>query len=235
VAEANTPRPADAAGEASLYDEFTIGEHMEIPLQAPVECTDGICGRSEYILIDPLNDQVTHVVVKEAAFPNTEYLVPVETVSATVAGTIQLRCSKAKLEKLRHFVKTTFVEAKVPLMSPGYGGGMGTYYYLPYVTADMTVQLPKEHLQIPAGELGVTRGTRVEAKDGYVGHVDEFVVDPKNSHITHLVMREGHLWGQKDVIIPVSAMGKPRQDTVFLKLTKHQIEALPTFPVHRRW
>ena len=208
---------------------------MEIPLNAQVECTNGICGHSEYVLIDPVADKVTHVVVKEDSSPNTEYIVPVELVSATIAGTIQLHCSKAKLKKMKRFVKTTFVEAQVPLMSPVYGGGMGTYYYLPYVTADMTVQVPKEHLQIPPGELGLNRGTRVEATDGYVGHIDEFVVNPKNKHITHLVMREGHLWGQKDVIIPLSAMGETRADTVFLKLNKHQIESLPTFPVQRRW
>jgi hypothetical protein len=81
----------------------------------------------------------------------------------------------------------------------------------------------------------VRRGTRVEATDGYVGQVDEFVVDPGNGHITHLVMREGHLWGKKDVVIPVSAMGDTHTDTVFLKLTKLQIESLPNFPLHRRW
>jgi len=43
----------------------------------------------------------------------------------------------------------------------------------------------------------VRRGTRVEATDGHVGHVDEFVVNPENGHITHSVMREGHLWGKK--------------------------------------
>jgi len=105
----------------------------------------------------------------------------------------------------------------------------------PYVEPEMTVQVPVEHKQIPPGELAVQRGTRVEATDGYVGHVDEFVVNPKNHHITHLVMREGHLWGQKDVIIPLSAMVETREDTVFLKLDKHQIESLPTFPVQRRW
>ena len=208
---------------------------MEIPLHAQVECTDGVCGRSEYVLIDPLSGQVKNLVVRETAFPNIEYVVPVDVVSETIANTIQLRCSKAKLQKMDRFVKTTFVEAKVPLMNPGYGGGMGTYYYLPYVTAEMTVQVPKEHLQIPPGELGLNRGTRVEATDGYVGHIDEFVVNPKNKHITHLVMREGHLWGQKDVIIPVSAMGETNADSVSLKLNKHQIESLPTFPVHRRW
>jgi hypothetical protein len=48
-------------------------------------------------------------------------------------------------------------------------------------------------------------------------------------------MREGHLWGEKDVIIPISAMGNTRDDTVLLKLDKNQIESLPTFPLHRRW
>jgi hypothetical protein len=65
--------------------------------------------------------------------------------------------------------------------------------------------------------------------------VDEFVVDPGNGHITHLVLREGHLWGQKDVIVPVSAMGDKREDTLFLKLTKLQIESLPNFALQRRW
>ena len=107
--------------------------------------------------------------------------------------------------------------------------------YLPYVTPERTVNVPVEELQIPPGELAVRRGTRVEATDGFVGKVDEFLVNPETGHITHLVMREGHLWGQKDVTIPLSAMAESREGTVFLKLTKQQIESLPTVPVHRRW
>jgi hypothetical protein len=48
-------------------------------------------------------------------------------------------------------------------------------------------------------------------------------------------MREGHLWGKKDVIIPLSAMGDTHDDTVFLKLDKQQIESLPTYPLQRHW
>jgi uncharacterized protein YifN (PemK superfamily) len=61
------------------------------------------------------------------------------------------------------------------------------------------------------------------------------VINPENGRITHLVMREGHLWGKKEVIIPVSALGDFRDDTVYLKIDKSQIESLPTFPVHRNW
>jgi hypothetical protein len=210
---------------------------MEIPLNAQVECTDGVCGRSAYVLINPVVEKVTHLVVREDS-SNKEYIVPVNVVSETIIDTIQLRCSKSELEKMDPFIKTTFIEERVPERYYSYDGrmyGTGSYYYMPYVTPDLTMQVPVEQEQIPPGELAVRRGTRIEATDGYVGHVDEFVVNPENGHITHLVMREGHLWGQKDVIIPLSAMGNTREDTVFLKLDKHQIESLPTFPVRRRW
>lgn len=211
---------------------------MEIPLNAQVECTDGVYGRSEYVLIDPVTDQVTHLVVKETAAPNTEYLVSVDFVTETIADTIRLICSKAELEHMTPFIKTEFVEEKV-LDYAGYrGGGLsgtGSFYYMPYVTSEIRVPVLAAHQQIPPGELAVHRGTRVEATDGYVGHVDEFVVNPENGHITYLVMREGHLWGKKDVIVPLSALGENREDTVFLNLDKRQVELLPTFPVHRRW
>ena len=112
---------------------------------------------------------------------------------------------------------------------------MGSYHNLPYNTTERPIYESVSFQQIPPGELAVRRGTRVEATDGYVGHVDEFVVNPENDHITHLVMREGHLWGRKDVIIPLSAMGDTHDDTVFLKLNKHQVASLSSFPVHRNW
>ena len=100
---------------------------MEIPLNAQVECTDGVCGRSAYVLIDPVSDQVTFLVVREDS-SNKEYIVPVEVVSETIAGTIQLHCSKAKLKKMHPFIKTTFIEEKMPALNYGYPGGMGSYY-----------------------------------------------------------------------------------------------------------
>ncbi len=210
---------------------------MEIPLNAQVECTDGMCGHSVCVLINPVIDQVTHLVVKEDATPNTEYIVPVDFVTETITDTIRLRCSKAELEKMDPFIKTKFIEEIVPVRNLDYGGmyALGSLYYWPYVTPERTVYEAEESQQVPPGELAVRRGTRVEATDGFVGKVDEFVINPENGHITHLVMREGHLWGKKEVTIPVSAMGELREDTVFLKLDKAQIESLPTFPVQRRW
>jgi sporulation protein YlmC with PRC-barrel domain len=215
---------------------------MEISLNAQVEYTDGLVwhpvGRSISVLINPIIDQVTHVVVKETESPQTEYLVPVELVAETTAETIRLNCNKTELEQLAPFIKTTFIEKTIPAGILGSGGGMsgmGTYYYLPYVTPEITVQVPVEHPQIPPGELAVGRGARVEATDGPVGKVDEFVVNPENGQITHLVMREGHLWGKREVIIHISAIAEIREGTVFLNLDQHQVEILPTLSVHRSW
>jgi sporulation protein YlmC with PRC-barrel domain len=210
---------------------------MEIPLNAQVECTDGVCGLSEYVLINPVIDEVSHLVVKAVSSLHTEYIVPIELLGETISGTIHLCCSIAELEKMDPFIKTRFIDERIHMNFANARGmyAKGSYYYLPYVTPEKTLQVPVGHKQIPPGELTVRRGTHIEATDGYVGQVDEFVVNPENDHITHVVMREGHLMGQKDVIIPISEMGDTRDDTVFLKLDKHQVESLPTFPIHRRW
>ena len=107
------------------------------------------------------------------------------------------------------------------------------YWLWPYALPESDV-IPLEYERTPPGELAIRRGAHVQATDGRVGQVDEFLIDPVNEHITHLVLREGHLWGQKDVTIPISEIDRFEEDTVYLKLDKDQIEALPTVSVRRR-
>ena len=103
----------------------------------------------------------------------------------------------------------------------------------PYAVAKETPHVSKEE-RIPPGELAIHRRARVEASDGPVGRVDEFLVDPSDGKITHLILREGHLWDQKDVTIPVSQIDHFGADTAYLKLNKDSIGKLPAIPV-RRW
>jgi hypothetical protein len=208
---------------------------MEIPIQAHVECTDGICGTSECVLINPVMEKVTHVLVKASASPHTEYMVPVALISETVTGTIHLLCSQAEFEKMEPFIQTRFIRERVPEYIGNAQNGLPGGYYWPYVSPDVTVYETVKDEQIPANEMAVYRGTRIEATDGYVGRVDEFMVNAETGQITHLVMREGHLWGKKDVVIPLEAMGETHEDTLLLKLDKHQIESLPTIPLHRHF
>lgn len=210
---------------------------MEFPMHAQVDCSDGVYGESAYVLINPVTEQVTHLVVRANSAPKTEYIVPVNLFSPTIAGAIQLHCTKAELEEMEPFIKTSYIAEKVPdyAESKNRGNFVDWYYYYPYVSPEKTIYETVKEPQIPTGEIALSRGTNVEAADGPIGKVDELVFNAEKGQITHLVMREGHLWGQKDVIIPLSAVDTAHDNTVFLKLNKHQIEALPTFPLHRRW
>src|SRR5665647_3524960 len=102
---------------------------MDIPLNAQVEYTDGVAwhtaGRCVCVLINPITDQVTHLVVKEDSSPNMEYLVPVDLVAETTVDTIRLHCTKEELEKMDPFIKTTFVEEKLPINTLSYSSGFG--------------------------------------------------------------------------------------------------------------
>ena len=199
---------------------------MDIPVNADVECTDGPCGRSTYLILNPTTDQLTHLVVRQQQSPHAEQLVPIDQVEEATLHLIRLRCTRHELGQMEPFIDTEFVRVTVPeyVSDP--------YMAWPYVIPK-TVNRTVEHEHIPAGELAVRRGARVEATDGHVGRVDEFMVNPSDGHITHLVLREGHLWGQKDVTIPVSEIGYIEEKTVYLKLDKHGIEALPTIPIRR--
>lgn len=201
---------------------------MDIPMDAKVFCTDGFCGRSTRVVLKPETEEVTHLVVKEKESPHEEILMPVTAVTATTPDSINLSYTRDKLAKLQPFIETEYVKVDIPR----YVGGVYAIKAYPHLESEV---LTVKHKLTPAGELALSRGARVEATDGRVGRVDEFLIDPENDHITHIVLRKGHLWGQRDVSIPVSEIERVEENTIRLKIDKHKIETLPTIPVRRKW
>jgi sporulation protein YlmC with PRC-barrel domain len=96
---------------------------------------------------------------------------------------------------------------------------------------DNTAYDDVQERNVPAGELALHSGMSVEATDGKVGKLDALVLDPSSGEVTNLLMREGHLWGKKEVAIPVSAIDWIDADTVYLKADKAEVKALPPVPV----
>jgi sporulation protein YlmC with PRC-barrel domain len=200
---------------------------MDMPINVSVWCGEHDCGRSTYIVLNPKTREITHIVVREKDLSLGERLVPVDMVIESTPTFIRLRCSKEELARQQRFTETEFLGVDAP-----HSAG-GSILMWPYAYPVMPL-IPLEHEQIPAGELALRRGTAVEASDGRVGRIDEFLVDPTSDYITHLIMREGHLWGQKDVSIPVSQIDRIEEDVVYLKLNKQEIAALPTIPIRYR-
>ena len=51
----------------------------------------------------------------------------------------------------------------------------------------------------------------VHATDGEIGKVEGLVVEPAHGHVTHVLLQEGHLWGRKEVAIPIGAVEQHRR------------------------
>jgi hypothetical protein len=200
---------------------------MDIPLNAKVSCSDGPCGQSTYLVLIPTNEEITHVVVSDGSFPETEYLVPIDHILESTPESIRLNCSHEELAKMPIFNQMEFI----PSDSKDVHGGSTMFW--PFVTPEpYGITLENEHISV--NELAIRRGASVEATDGRVGRVDEFLINPIGNAITHLVLREGHLWGQKNITIPLSQIDHIEENTVWLKLDKQSIEALPAIPIHHQ-
>jgi hypothetical protein len=57
--------------------------------------------------------------------------------------------------------------------------------------------------------------------------VEGFLVDPGDHRVTHVLLQEGHLWGRKEVAIPMSAVTGV-ENGIRLSMTKKQIADLPS-------
>jgi uncharacterized membrane protein len=195
---------------------------IHIPLNADVDCTDGRVGKSSSVIVDPETLQVSHVVVKEKGRPHTERLVPVDHVQETTPDAIRLDCTTDELKAMQEFVVTTYREVEIPRYSGSYGASA---FYTPDIET-----LPVKQERVPYGEIAIHQGTPVKASDGEVGRVDELLEDPASGQITHFVMREGHVWGDKEVVMPVSAVKYASKEAVQLKLDKRTVSSMLAVP-----
>lgn len=81
----------------------------------------------------------------------------------------------------------------------------------------------------------ISLNAKVRATDGQIGLVAGLISDESGGNVTHLILQEGHLWGKKEVAIPLSAVDRVEADTVYLKLDKAAVAKLPTLPRKKKY
>jgi sporulation protein YlmC with PRC-barrel domain len=201
---------------------FTIG--------ADASCTDGSCGKVTRVVVDPVARAITHLVVEPKLWRGRGRLVPLDFVDAETGG-IRLRCTLAEFEKLDPAEETQFLPGtpEYPgyypgqvLFMPYYGRGMGGASVPVAVTVDA----------VPLNEVEVRRGEHVHATDGPIGRVQGLVIDPGSHHVTHVLLQEGHVWGRKEVAIPIGAVTEVNDESIRLNITKQQVQDLPPVDIH---
>jgi uncharacterized protein YrrD len=202
----------------------------DIPIKADVRCDDGVAGTSEAVIVDSLNQEITHLVVRERRFPHTERLVPVDLIARTTEDEIRLRCSTADVKKLDTFIEGQFVEAPHGELSYPIAVGAAIPYLWPFAYPSEKELVTQE--RIPKDELAIRRNFEVDATDGRVGRVEAFLVDRDDDHITHVVVRSGLLM-RREFAVPVSDVARISEDRVTLRLDRQGVEHLPQVPYHQ--
>lgn len=219
---------------------MTVGEGTQFTIGSNVRCIDGDCGEVSRVVIDPVARTVTHLVVEPRHERGAGRLVAIDQVDTAPAG-LQLRYTMEAFENLTRAEETEFLSPT----HDDFGYGPGQVFTWPYYAggAGMAMGMgmardvaddyaPQTHDVVPSGEVAIRRGDQVHATDGAIGHVQGLVMDPGDHRVTHVLLQEGHLWGSKEVAIPIGAVATATEG-IRLTITKQEVENLPAVVVDR--
>jgi sporulation protein YlmC with PRC-barrel domain len=208
-----------------------VAETTPFTIGAQATCSDGVCGELRRVVIDPVARTVTHLVIQPTDHLELARLVPLDLVDDATADQIKLRCTLEEFGRLDLAEESQFIPGgtigdyspEEMLSLPYYGLGPG----LAGVGPEM-VPMNVTYDTIPLGEVEVRRGEHVHATDGSIGRVQGLVIEPQSHHVTHVLLEEGHLWGKKEVAIPIRAVARvDPDDGIHLNVTKQQVQDLP--------
>jgi len=230
------PQPLDAPDTRALH------------LGMAVEALDGPCGVLADLVVDPRSWLVTHLVVHPPHRHDQARLVPM-TVAESTGGRIVLAWSLKEVHAATAVEQTDFVELdEWPHPDDGWDVGITRLLSWPYYSSSSvygtgmglalqagTGPQPMATVwdRIPQGTVEIRRASEVVSSDEHVvGHVDGFVVDPTGT-VTHVVLEHGHLWGHREISVPLTAIAQVTTDRVELRVTRDAVGEYPSVPFHR--
>jgi hypothetical protein len=184
------------------------------------------------VVVDPVAQEVTHLVIEARHREGLGRLVPLGLIDVT-GNEVSLKCDLATFERLKMAEEIQFMPGSV---------GYATYepkdtLTLPYYGLGLTAATARDkaaqsvtHDKLPPGEVAVHRGDRVHATDGEIGLVQGLVIERETHHVTHVLLQEGHLWGRKEVALPIGAV-TGLGDGIQLNIGKSEVRDLPAIDV----
>lgn len=224
---------------------------LDLEIGMPVDSSEHHWGVLDDIVIDPVHMKVTHLVVQPRLRHHKARLIPLDAV-ASCDDRIQLSLSTEQIVAAPKVETTDFVRSQDDRYSElGYASSLVWPYYpgmimsgaLPYsyrygrgkaYGLGGPAVVTTTYDRVPTGTVEIRRHSEVVTSDYHVvGHVDGFVTDPDGA-ITHLVLGHGHLWGHREITIPLTDIADAHSDGVRLSVSKDAVAAYPTVPFERR-
>ena len=209
---------------------------MRLEIGGRIDCSDGTFGELADVVIDPTTKRVTHLVVQATGSPGSNGSSP-SSLPTPVTGRVEWSpCGRRPRRSagspgagggLRAAGR---LPARRSRLGRRHRGGVALPYYPAYDVEPGPLDDSIMYDRIPKGDVEMRRASDVySAERHHLGHVDGLIVD-RDEHITHVVLQRGHLWGRREVTIPIGAVARVETDDVTLSLTKDQVARFPRWP-----
>ena len=211
---------------------------MQLRLGTHVRCEGAVVGEVADVVIEPVSRRLTHIVVetsdREAARLVRGALI------AEANGEVTLSCTRAEFDRLESIVEFAFVRLdEMPKPTDDADVGVETAISMPSIgstefgdfAGEYGSSMGLAYHRIPKGEAEVRRASPVTSSDAHeIGYACGFVFD--ELRVTHVVLERGHLWGTRDITIPIDGVEKIETDGITLSLTKDEVAGLPAVRLH---
>jgi uncharacterized protein YrrD len=194
------------------------------------------------VVIDPGNDEVTHLIVKQGFLFTEDKVLPVAWVGETHEDRITLRPDIVDLDGLPKFEETHYV----PRHEDDLAGSDGTHAYpgvipvypyphyglgaWPIHAVEVNDGMQKRVQQnIPAETEALKAGATVVSADGeHVGEVEGVLMDEQANRVSHFVIEEGFFFKNRK-LVPVSWVKTVAQDEIYLGVGSRTLDNLPEY------
>lgn len=194
------------------------------------------------VVIDPSNDEVTHLIVKQGFLFTEDKVLPVSWIGETHDERITLRPDVIDLDGLPKFEETHYVprheEDRVgPDGTHVYPGVIPVYPYPHYGVGawpifDVGINAgTQKHVQqnIPAETEALKAGAPVFSAEGdQVGEVEGVLMDEQANRVSHFVIEEGFFFTNRK-LVPVSWVRTVAQDEIHLGVGSKTLDSLPEY------
>lgn len=205
---------------------------MKIRLNQPVSSTDGPFGELADVVVDPITNTVTHLVVEPHHRHYQARLVPLSLVEFGEEA-ITVNLDEQHLRSLQRVAESDFVPVSQAIdLGSEWDVGVEhimAWSYSPYQydlgAPSLSDYTTIDYDRIPKGECEIRRQSDVTSSDGHVlGIVDSLIVD--GDHIDGVLVQTGVIGFRHRVALPISIVEWVRNDEIRLTIDKDTFKRL---------
>ena len=214
---------------------------MELKEGTSVYTPDGQeVGKVSRFVIDPSNNQVTHVVVQKGWLLREDKVVPLEMIDSANNERVELNEKVEDYEDLPPFEETHFVnaageeaysersaDADVPasywyppmgyLAHPTYGPNVFSW-----PPAEIKQNIPEHTVPLKEG------ANIISVDEKHVGDLERLFVASDTNNVTHFVISQG-LFFKERKLVPAGWVKNVEEDKVYLSVSTNLLDRLPAY------